>query len=174
MLYFKNNYIGTVFFIGFSISFYIIFSIFIYSSYSSSYLKLYPVHNFMRGRLAYSGISSSMLDVSKKLSEYPDYDVYILGSFSYFIKLNLDIPIDKYDIINHGNMGYGGADGYISELDQHCSHQRCLFIINDKEALGKLHNQIDISILEHIRDSYYQEYGSDYFSVYTNRKATIK
>ena len=34
------------------------------------------------------------------------------------IKLNLDIPINKYDIINNGNMGYNGSKNYIKEIDE--------------------------------------------------------
>ena len=168
---FKKNFIGTIFFMGFSIAFFIIFSLANYFvKFDYNFLSNYPVNNFMKGRISYSATSSSIYNMSIQLEKYSDYDVYVLGSFSYLVKLNLDMPIDKYDIINSGNMGYGGADRYIDEIDNKCKSEKCLFIINDAEALGKVHNQVDRSILKYVINHYYQEYSSDTFSIYVNKK----
>ena len=130
------------------------------------YMEGYHQDGFMKGRVVSSATESYIEDISSSLSKYSDYEPYILGSFSYLVKLNLNFPLNRFDIINRGNMGYGGSDGYIEEIDKNCMNKRCVFILNDGEALGKLSNQVDTDILQHIRENYYQVRSSSIFSIY--------
>ena len=66
-------------------------------------------------------------------------------------------------------MGYGGGEQYISEIENNCRDRRCLFVINDGEALGKIQNQVDRNILISVMKNYYQEYSSSIFSIYVNK-----
>ena len=58
-------------------------------------------------------INTYFNDVKFYTNKYKDYRVYILDPIAYTIKLELDRPIDKYDLINNGNMGYKGEYKYI-------------------------------------------------------------
>ena len=61
------------------------------------------------------------------IDKYPEYTPYLFGYFAYLTKLTYEIPINKYDIINNGNMGYGGYKQYIEEIDQYCQNNKCIF-----------------------------------------------
>ena len=104
------------------------------------------------------------------IQQYPDHKLYILGNYSYLIKLSLDIPINKYDLINNGNMGYEGSAKYIKEIDQACSIEKCLFIINSAELNAQEYNQTNTDILLFVTKKYQQIYTSDaqIFEVYIN------
>ena len=45
------------------------------------------------------------------------------------MKLNLDIPIDCYDNINQGNMGYRGEEVYINNIRKNCQGTVFFFLI---------------------------------------------
>ena len=120
----------------------------------------------MGRRLVQSATYYYIENIRQELEIYSNYKSYILGSFSYIVKLNLDLPINRYDIINKGNMGYNGSLGYIKEIDSNCSSEKCVFIISDEEARGNIYNQVDHHILHYIQQNYYQVYSSNIFSVY--------
>ena len=171
LLHFKKSFVGTIFFTGFSVAFFFIFSLSIYIvHYDYRYLDYYPSHTFMEGRRSYRAISSYVDGISQSLKQYEGDQVYVLGSFSYLVKLNLDLPLTKYDIINQGNMGYGGYQEYIREIDKDCKSNACVFVLNDNEALGKIDNQVDTRILRYVQDNYFKEYSSSTYSIYSNKK----
>ena len=107
-------------------------------------------------------------NIGEFLEKYKDYDAYILANYAYLVKLNLNLPINKYDIINNGNMGYKGYKGYIKEIDNHCQKNKCIFILNDNELSGKVENQVNRNILYYVQKSYTKHYASNIFSIYTN------
>ena len=163
----KKNNIMTLFLIAFSINFFIIFSFSIYFSNDKYvFLSHYSENTFMKGRLCYTATNSYVSNIQNFLSQYEEYDAYLLGNFTYLVKLNLDMPLNKYDIINNGNMGYHGSERYISEISSHCEQHKCVFIINDEEASGKIGNQVNRDILLYVQKYYYKVYSSNLFSVY--------
>lgn len=130
------------------------------------YLTHYEVNNFMKSRVTYRVTSSYLLDVKKYLEEYSEYTPYILGNFSYLMKLNLNIPINKFDNINNGNMGYHGSERYIQEIKGDCSKNHCIFIMNDEEAVTEKNIQTNREILKYVKSNYKNVYSSNIFSVY--------
>ena len=56
--------------------------------------------------------------------------IYILDDFAYIIKLELGIPINKYDLINNGNLGKNGEQIVISEFKEMCNNNKCVFLLN--------------------------------------------
>ena len=169
LYHFKKNFMVSIFVVSFLLSYFAIFSYSVlYSKNNNNYLGLYQGSGFMKDRLYYRGSFKFIQDVHNCLDKYSDDDVYVLGIFSYLIKLNLDMPINKYDIINNGNMGYHGKDRYISEIDNNCKKRNCVFVINDQEAFGKVSNQVNLDILRYVQENYFQEYSSSNFSVYRN------
>ena len=168
-IYFKNNFVGTIFFFGFSIAFFVIYSCSVYfTRYDYRFLEHYPRDSFMKGRMTYTYMDYSIDGILEQLDKYSYDDLYILGSMSYWMKLNLDLPIDRYDIINNGNMGYLGYKGYIKEIDDNCKNKKCLFLINDQEANHEFHNQVNVMILDYVRKNYIQDYSSSIYSIYKN------
>ena len=76
------------------------------------------------------------------------------------IKLNNDMIINKYDIINNGNMGYNGQEKYIKEIDTKCKQEKCVFVICDEEITTKKRIQTNREILKYVKNNYYQRYSS--------------
>ena len=76
------------------------------------------------------------------------------------------MPLNKYDIINNGNMGYKGYKGYIKEIDKYCKKNKCLFIINEGELSGEVVNQVNHNILKYVDKKYNKVYSSNIFSIY--------
>lgn len=132
------------------------------------YNEYYPVNNFMSGRVVSNNMDNTIFNVDNILDKYARYKIYIFGRFSYTFKLNLDIPITKYDIINDGNMGYNGENKYIEEIDNYCNKNKCLFIINDDEEDISATIQTNLKILNYVKTNYNMGYKSNVFSVYIN------
>ena len=133
-----------------------------------NYLENYKVNNFMKGRVTYSITDDYVEDAKGYIERYKNYKPYVFGRFSYLMKLNFNVPITKYDIINNGNMGYNGAKRYIDEIDNYCNDNKCLFIMNDNEKDISITIQTNMEILEYIKNNYMGIYNSNLFSVYIN------
>lgn len=133
-----------------------------------TFLEHYNVDNFMKGRLTYRITSDYVFRVKNTIDRYEGYRPYILGNFSYLIKLNNDMPMTKYDIINNGNMGYHGKDKYIKEIDDYCKKEKCIFIIMDEEIVTEKNIQTNREILKYVKSNYHQKYSSNVFSAYAN------
>lgn len=132
------------------------------------FLSPYQGDTFMKDRLTSRLTEGYITTINKYLIQYQDYHPYILGNFSYLIKLNLEIPLTKYDIINNGNLGYHGSQKYIQELKKDCEENKCIFFLNDEEVTPPKDLQTNREILYFVRDHYNRIYSSNIFSVYTN------
>ena len=163
-----NNYIFLLSIVGVS-SFFIAFNLAVcVKNENYKNFEKYQVDNFMKGRTTYRITDSYILGTKKHIEQHPGYTPYILGRFSYILKLNHNIPITKYDIINNGNMGYNGAERYIKEIDKYCKKNKCLFIINDQEESLSITIQTNMEILKYIQNNYTAKFNSSLYSVYTN------
>ena len=102
----------------------------------------------------------SVLD--NKLKNCSGYRVYILGTLAYLYKLELNLDIDKYDLINDGNMGYGGSLKYIKDLVisninvNYCKNNKCVFVV-DKEDIGENRNQTNQKIINFVMDNGFKD-----------------
>lgn len=132
------------------------------------YYEHYPRDSYLSGRFVPEITDSFVDDVANHIDKYGNRELYLFGNFSYLIKLELDIPINKYDLINNGNMGYKGAYKYIEEIDKTCSKKKCLFIVNDAELSTKLYTQTNRDILLYVMKNYTKEYSSSVYGVYVN------
>jgi len=91
--------------------------------------------------------------------------IYIFSKNAYYIKLKSKYKIDKYDLINDGNMGYKGSNKYIKEIDKYCKKNRCMFILDTFET--KTHNQTNSSIMKYSK-KYKLKENIGRFNIYTN------
>ena len=151
------------------ISFFIFFNVSIFLKGNSyQYMSRYPIDNFMKDRVTYNTLSTQITDLKEIFNNHLGYKTYFFGYFAYLIKLNYDLPITKFDLINNGNMGYGGAKKYIEEVDDYCKDNKCIFVICEKELLMEDGNQTNKEILQYVIDEYKKIYFSPLYGVYTN------
>lgn len=134
------------------------------------YLEYYPQKNFMYSRLVSRNMIWDIEKIKKVIKENPDSTLFFLGTPAYFIKLNLNLPINKFDNINDGNLGYHGEQKYREELQKKCQNNSCLFIFDDTEATGKKKSQTNRFILNYIKNNYNQVYSSSSFDIYKSER----
>ena len=87
--------------------------------------------------------------------------------FGYLFKLYYDIPINKFDFLMTGNLGYNGVNRKIEELDLICNDKKCIFFVNDYIAASDTSQWREL--YKYVVDNYYYDDDSFYsFDVYTN------
>jgi len=133
------------------------------------YYEHYSGKTFLEGRLCPQITEGYIEDMESYINKYSDYKLYIFGGYSYLVKLSLDIPINKFDLINNGNMGYNGASRYLQEIKETCAVDKCLFIINDSDLKTQLYNQTNKEILKYVVNNNTKIYASSVFGVYINQ-----
>ncbi len=118
-------------------------NIYVFSSNTNTlkYRKLTPefIHEFSSAKNYISNIPSN-------------YNLYIISSHAYLLKLETNLPINKYDLLNKGNLGSRGYSKIITEIDNNCQNNLCLFLIYDKK--GYKDCQYDTAIIKYITDNY--------------------
>lgn len=130
------------------------------------YFEYYPKDTYLKGRLVSNVMDEYVEDVGYYINKYSDYKPYIFSNYSYFIKLDLNIPINKFDLINTGNMGYNGENRYVEEIKDICSKDKCLFIINESDLTNEEYSQISKKILKYVVNNNTKVYSSNIFSVF--------
>lgn len=128
--------------------------------------------SYLYGRYVEKYIEVGMTDISDYMEFVKDdYDrVFLFTQNSYMIKLNTSYLLNKFDLINNGNMGYHGDKKYIRELDELCSRVTCLFItyhfeINDDNPKG---SQTSSKIIDYVYENYNKIGEEGSFDLYDN------
>jgi hypothetical protein len=142
----------------------------LYIIVGSKYYSFCSDKTFLDGRLAPTVTEGYIKTMGDYIEKYDDYRLYILGGYSYLVKLALDIPINKFDLINNGNMGYNGSIRYIEEIEEDCSVNKCIFIVNDNDLKEELFNQTNKDILKFVTTNNTKIYASTIFNVYVNEE----
>ena len=93
--------------------------------------------------------------------------IYILSKNAYYVKLNVKYTLDKFDLINNGNMGYNGSNTYIEEIGEYCQKNSCMFILYKYEFSGG-ESQTDKHILEFVKNNYEFKEEVHLFNIYSN------
>ena len=96
-----------------------------------------------------------------------DSIIYIFDYSAYLLKMDSGIPINKYDLVNNGNMGYKGAKRYIEEIDNYCLNNKCIFLLN-KDLLNNGHTQVNRDILRYVVGNYKYKEELAFLDVYEN------
>ena len=133
-----------------------------YSSFSH-----YAKNNFMKNRLV-SNATYQYLKIAKNeiKNAKANEKIFILGLSSYVAKLNLNLPINEFDNINNGNLGYQGEKKYLKRIENICKENKCIFMINDSELTRDI--QVNKNILRDIQTNYKKTYSSNIISIYKN------
>ena len=110
-------------------------------------------------------------DLTHLLEVFNDYLVgvdnyYFSSSYAYLYKLYYHIPITHYDLWNEGNMGYNGVFERIKEVDEMCSSEKCVFILDSTTELIKQNQDSDFYF--YVKNNYVKIDEYDIFHIYSN------
>lgn len=118
-----------------------------------------------------------IVDFNKDLTQYfeknyTDSKLFITSRFAYMFKISLNMPIDKYDLINNGNMGFNGIDKYINEIDNYCKENKCVFLLFMQEYNdNSKDNQTNKDITKYVLKNYNKREDLGYsYLIYDNTK----
>ena len=110
------------------------------------------------------------LDEYKKCLDYSNglgYDhLFVFSKSAYFLKIKNEQVINKFDLINNGNMGYKAHNGYISDIESMCADDNCIFIVEkyDDVTIG----QTNSDLLNYPEEHYNLKKVCSVFWVYKN------
>ena len=108
-------------------------------------------------------IDNNINEVTKFIKKNTDKELFIFNRYSYLIKINLNQELNKYDLINKGNMGKD-ENKYIREIDNICKNKKCVFIMDKKDFKN---DQLNDLIKDYVIDNY-KECSSQQISYYCN------
>lgn len=94
--------------------------------------------------------------------------VYIIDENAYFIKLELEEPITKYDLLNDGNMGKDGHVKIIKGIENNCKEKKCLFLMKKEEINNNTLSQTNQDIINYVNDNYKEIDKISVYTVYEN------
>ncbi|MBR3161892.1 MAG: hypothetical protein IKF19_04095 [Bacilli bacterium] len=121
-------------------------------------------NSFMYKRRIQNYLNDYFIYIRESQKKYKESRIYFLDSRAYLVKLELNTKINKYDLINYGNMGYHGDERYIREIDNYCDKHSCVFFISgDKEI-----KQMNKRIIDYVKKNYNQEASSSLENIYKN------
>lgn len=104
-------------------------------------------------------------DYIKENSKVYDH-IYFFSKNSFYVKLNARYPLDKFDMICNGNMGYNGSSRYIDEVNDYCNSNSCMFILYKYEFSGG--TQTNKEIVDFVIDNYELKEEIHWFNIYIN------
>ena len=130
----------------------IIFSINTYTIYKKQY-SIPNVTNEYKYRkispdnaLAIQNISTYIKTVHEKL--------YVISRNAYLYKIEAHIPINKYDLLNNGNLGSNGEETLIKQIENDCKNNNCTFLIDKLDINNNSEILYNQEIITYIIEQY--------------------
>ena len=149
------------------------FVIFLLANFTTNIIKIYKeeytfpnVTNEYKYRRIHKNDDIAILDITKYINN-KNNKVYIICGNAYLFKLESNIPINKYDLLNDGNLGKDGEYKIINELDKKCKEEKCIFLLN-KQELKEKKSQYNQEILYYINSTYNQTGIVSGYTIYNN------
>lgn len=136
------------------------FIIFISTIFSLELYNIYKGYNVFPNITDEYKYRKLPCDTDKMIKEVSEYSnsvqekLYIISSNAYLFKLEAKIKINKYDLLNNGNLGRTGQIKLIKGINNECSNQKCTFIIDTKELSKEEHIQYNKDIIKYIMKNY--------------------
>jgi len=149
------------------------FCLFIISIFS------YNIHNYTSKKYTYPNntnvykykkINNNVVTSLNTISKYINITegrIFIIDMYAYLIKLEMKLPINKYDLLNDGNLGYNGKSKIIKEINNICQKEKCTFLLNKKE-IGTRISQYNQDIYLYIINNYQESENIIGLTVYKN------
>ena len=145
-----------------------IFSVNIYDIYQKKII--YPnTTNQYKYRRLFPGDDIAITNIANYINTIED-ELYIISVSSYIIKLEANKHINKYDLLNNGNLGKNGHKKIINEIEENCNKNKCTFLIDINELTGESKTQYNKDIIEYIKNNYYHigDYQNYQMVIYKN------
>jgi len=145
----------------------ILFSQSLYNLYLGNY-KFSNDTNVFKYRI----LDNNSVYYIKGISNYikiSDGNVFIIHHNAYLYKLESGMPINKYDLLNDGNMGNNGEFKIISEFEKKCNKEKCTFLILEEEIGDYAFSQTNQEIIKYICDNYIKTEEIYGLTAYTNK-----
>ena len=114
-------------------------------------------------------LGNRILDYSNYVKENSNKNIFIFEFFAYMVKLDADVPITKYDLINRGNMGHDDLL-FLKEIDKICKSEGCV-ILTDFYEFNLKYTQFRKEYLEYVK-KYFELCDKDF--VYCMKKVSCK
>ena len=108
--------------------------------------------NVCKMRILDDNTISNIKEVSNYLKE--NKDVYIINDKAYVYKLESDITINKFDLLNDGNLGKDGDIRLIKEIEYKCREKVCTFLMREDEIYDDTLTQTNRKIINYINNNY--------------------
>jgi len=119
--------------------------------------------NKFKYRSISNNLENNLIIVNNYINEKKkEYELFFLGDITYLLKIENNIKINKYDIINYGNMGLNGDNEYIDYIEKTCNSKKCMFLISN------INYQSNKKILNHIKENYQEKENLYNISIHTN------
>lgn len=126
------------------------YNIYLYSTKEYSYPNNTEVYKYKK-------INNNVVNSINIISDYVkkiEGEVFIIDMYAYLIKLETSLPINKYDLLNDGNLGKNGKIRIIKEIDNICQKEKCTFLLNGNEINNEQYSQYNQDILKYIDNTY--------------------
>ena len=94
----------------------------------------------------------------------------MINSSGYILKLEANIPINKYDMLLNGNIGKNGTNRIINDFNQICKKEQCSFWVNNSNYETKDYNQYNKELHEYVVNNYIKDEDMLGFTIYRNYK----
>ena len=106
-------------------------------------------------------------NIDKYIEDNKDKNIIILGANAYFLKINNDMDITYYDLLNYGNHGYNGTDKLIKMIKK---EEKPIFIINIKEYEDNSSDrqQINKVVMKYVINNYDKIKVIGEYNIYSN------
>lgn len=145
-----------------------IFSVNIYDIYQKKII--YPnITNQYKYRRLFPENDIAIANIANYINTIED-ELYIISVSAYTIKLEANKTINKYDLLNNGNLGKDGHIKIINEIEENCNKNKCTFLIDIRELTGESKTQYNKDIIEYIKNNYYHNgnYQNYQMAIYKN------
>lgn len=112
-------------------------------------------------------VVTQTLKITNYINNVED-ELYIISKNAYLIKLEANIKINKYDLLNYGNLGKDGEERIINEIKENCGNKKCIFLLDLQGLSGVLNNPYAQDVMNYIVLNYKQKERVEYLTVYKN------
>lgn len=154
---------------------YTIASFLIFIIFTSSYnIYLYKTSNYSYPNnlttYKYRKIDPMTIEHINNIKQYlknKNEKIFIINEWAYLLKLETNMPINKYDLLNNGNIGKDGELKIINEISKICQEEKCIFLLNKNEIYTKT-SQYNDKILKYINDTYTESGIISRYIIYKN------
>lgn len=126
--------------------------------------------SYLYGRSIPLYIESEVNRISNYIiQERENYDyIYFFSANAYYVKMNVEYPLSKFDMICNGNMGYNGANKYIKEVNDYCIDHSCMFILYRYEFRENNISQTNRKLVNYVKNKYLKVDDLGGFDIYNN------